>query len=132
MKKYFYPAFIRRVETGGFSVDFPDLPGCVSAGDTLEESVTMAKEALSLHLFGMVEDGDAIPEASDPSLIPHEEGAFVALVDGIPDMIRDVVRNRSVKKTLTIPNWLNEEAERHHINFSQALQESLKEKIGVL
>ena len=131
MHTYLYPAYFRRVPSGGYSVDFPDLPGCVSAGDTLEEALSMARQALSLHLYGMNEDEEAIPAASEPSDLPQEEGAFVSPVEGRPDMVRDEIRNRSVKKTLTIPYWLNEEAERDKINFSQVLQDALKERIGV-
>jgi len=130
MRTFLFPAYFRRTVSGGYSVDFPDLPGCVSAGDGLEEALTLAREALALHLFGMAEDGDPIPEASDPAALPAEAGAFVAPVEGRPDMVGDEIRNRSVKKTLTIPYWLNEAAERNHINFSQVLQEALKERVG--
>ena len=64
----------------------------------------MAREALSLHLFGMLEEDDEIPAASDPAALSPEEGAFMAPVEGRPDMVRDEIRNRSVKKTLTIPH----------------------------
>jgi predicted RNase H-like HicB family nuclease len=129
--KYLYPAFFRRLTSGGYSVDFPDLPGCISAGDTLAEALSMAREALSLHLFGMLEDGETLPVASDPSSVPPEQGAFISPVEGRPEMVRDEIKNRSVKKTLTIPYWLNEEAEKENINFSQVLQEALKERIEV-
>ncbi len=130
MKTYLYPAYFRRVESGGYSVDFPDLPGCVSAGDNLEEALAMAREALSLHLYGMAEDGQAIPASSDPTTIPAEQGTFVAPVEGRPEIVGDEIRNRSVKKTLTIPYWLNEAAEAQRVNFSQVLQEALRERIG--
>jgi predicted RNase H-like HicB family nuclease len=130
MQAYLYPAYFRRTVLGGYSVDFPDLPGCVSAGDNLAEALAMAREALSLHIFGMIEDDDEIPAASDPAAIPAEERAFVAPVEGRPDMVGDEIRNRSVKKTLTIPFWLNEAAEESNINFSQVLQDALKAKIG--
>lgn len=130
MKTYLYPAYFRRVESGGYSVDFPDLPGCVSAGDSLEEALAMAREALSLHLYGMAEDGDTIPAPSDPAAIPAEQGAFVAPVEGRPEMVGDEIRNRAVKKTLTIPYWLNEAAEAQRVNFSQVLQEALRERVG--
>lgn len=106
MKTFLLTAYFRRVDCGGCSVDFPDLPGCVSAGDS-------------------------IPSASDPATLSAETGAFIAPVEGLPDMVRDEIRNRSVKKTLTIPYWLNEEAEARHVNFPQVLQEALKERMGV-
>ncbi len=131
MKTYVFPAFFRRVGTGGFSIDFPDLPGCVSTGDTVEEAMTMARESLSLHLYGFVEDNEPIPAATDLLALKPERDAFLTLVEGRPDMVRDIIRNKAVKKTLTIPYWLNEEAERMHINFSQVLQEALNERLGV-
>ena len=131
MHAYLYPAYFRRVESGGYSVDFPDLPGCVSAGDTMEEALSMAREALSLHLYGMSEDGLPFPAATDPAALPTASGAFVAPVEGRPGMAADALRNRAGKKTLTIPNWLNEAAEREHVNFSQVLQAALKERLGV-
>ncbi|PKL07804.1 MAG: pilus assembly protein HicB [Spirochaetae bacterium HGW-Spirochaetae-7] len=131
MKIYLFPAFFRRTDSGTYSADFPDLPGCVSAGSTLEEIFAGSRESLSLHLYGMLEDGNAIPDACDPQGIVQEPGAFIALVEGHPDMIRDELRSRSVKKTLTIPAWINEEGERRRINFSQVLQEALRERLGV-
>jgi len=131
MKTHVYPAFFRRVPSGGFSIDFPDLPGCISAGNTVEEAMTMAREALSLHLYGLLEDKEAIPPASDLLQLTQEKAAFLTLVEGRPDMVGEIIRNKAVKKTLTIPYWMNEEAERLHINFSQVLQEAVREKIGM-
>ncbi len=112
-------------------MDFPDLPGCVSAGNTIEKAFIMASEGLSLHLFGMQEDGDSIPPPSDPAKVKAERGEFVSLIEARPDLVGDEIRNRSVQKTLTLPRWLNDEAERRRINFSQILQEALKKRIGV-
>lgn len=78
----------------------------------------------------MIEDGDTIPVSSDPAAIPVELGSFVAPVEGRPDMVGDEIRNRSVKKTLTIPYWLNEAAEAQRVNYSQVLKEALREPIG--
>lgn len=80
---YVYPAVLTREHVGGFTVEFPDLPGCLTCGDTLAETLTMAREAMSLHLYGMEEDGDQIPEPSDPAKIQHKLGAdqTLTLVD---------------------------------------------------
>ena len=130
MKTYLYPAYFRHTKNGGYSVDFPDLPGCVTAGDTLKESLSMAREALSLHLYGMIEDNDIIPEATGPEKLPAENGAFISVIEGRPDIAADEIKNRAVKKTLTIPHWLNVESERRGINFSQTLQKALREQLG--
>jgi predicted RNase H-like HicB family nuclease len=124
MKRILYPAVFRPTKTG-YSVDFPDLSGCVSAGANLDEALGMAQEALSLHLYGMQEDGDAIPAPGKPA------GIRVSLVETRPGLVRDELENRAVKKTLTLPKWLNDEAERRGINFSQVLQAAIRARIGV-
>jgi predicted RNase H-like HicB family nuclease len=131
MTTYLYPAYFHRDEGGLYGIEFPDLPGCFSAGDTLQEALAMAREALSLHLYGLSEDLESLPVPTAPEHVVPLDGAFVVPIEGRPDMARDEIRNRSVKKTLTIPNWLNEEAERNHINFSQVLQGALKARLGV-
>jgi predicted RNase H-like HicB family nuclease len=131
MKTYVYPAYFRKVDGGAYSIDFPDLPGCASAGSSLEDAMAMAREALSLHLFGLIEDSDPLPAPSDIAGIVCEPGSALALVEGRPDVVKAELRNRSVKKTLTIPYWINQEAERLHLNFSQILQEALRERLGV-
>lgn len=134
MAKYIFPAVFDPNENGGFTITFPDLPGCVTEGDDLEESVLMAAEAMALHLYGMERDGDAIPQPSRPADVSLEDtdpGAFVTLIQARTEPIRDELQNRAVKKTLTIPQWLNDEAEEAGLNFSQTLQFALKEKLGI-
>lgn len=89
----------------------------------------MARETLSLHLYGLIEDKTPIPQASVLTKIKPEKDAFLTLVEGRPGMIGEMIRNKAVKKTLTIPYWMNEEAERLHINFSQLLQDAVRERI---
>lgn len=78
-----YIAYLRKDRKSDFGVSFPDFPGCVTAGKTLDEARKLAVEALSLHIDGMMEDGDAIPEpsildalANDPAM----KGAVAFLV----------------------------------------------------
>lgn len=74
-----FPAVIDR-DSDGYSVSFPDLPGCVSGGDTLQQAARNAEEALSLHLLGTVEDGDTIPAPSDLDAVECEPGEALILV----------------------------------------------------
>ncbi|MFY9134709.1 MAG: type II toxin-antitoxin system HicB family antitoxin [Bacillota bacterium] len=131
MAKYIYPAVFDPNECGGYTITFPDLPGCVTEGDTLDDAIRMASEALALHLYGMERDGDEISSPSKPTSVHLPSDAFVTLVTARTEPIRDEIRNKSIKKTLTIPQWLNEEAEKEGINFSQVLQYALKEKLGL-
>ncbi|MBC7347230.1 MAG: type II toxin-antitoxin system HicB family antitoxin [Clostridia bacterium] len=127
---YVYPAVFTFGEDG-ISVEFPDLPGCFTCGSDVNEAVQMAKEALALHLYGLEEDGDPLPEPSPPNRIKAEANQAVMLVETWMPPLRSEIQNRAVKKTLTIPKWLNDLAERQKVNFSQVLQEALKRHLGV-
>lgn len=135
-RAYIYPAIFDPNENGGFTVTFPDLPGCITEGNNMDDTLAMAAEALALHLYGMERDGDQIPNPSKPAEVQlHDDadpGAFVTLVQARTKPIHDEMANRAVKKTLTIPQWLNDEAEKAGINFSQVLQFALKEKLGIV
>lgn len=132
MDRYIFPAVFEKGENKGYFVTFPDLPGCITEGDTIEEALRMAKEALELHLYGMEEDGDPIPAPTAPENIKTDtDGVFVSLVDAWMPLVRDEMQNKAIKKTLTLPKWLNDIAENNKINFSQMLQTALKEYLGV-
>lgn len=123
---YYYPAIFNYAEDG-ISVSFPDLPGCLTCAHDTDTAHSRAREALGLHLYGMERDGDPIPEPSGVNALTLEEGDIPVLIETYMPSIRARVKHTSVKKTLTIPAWLNAEAERAGINFSQVLQDSLKQ-----
>lgn len=127
---YVFPIIMEKCNDN-YSVYFPDLPGCVTSGDTVAQAIEMAKEALQFHLWGMEEDGEEIPAASEPENLELEQGEIICYVDVNMLPFRSKMDNRSIKKTLTIPWYLNKLAERKHINFSQVLQEALKQKLQI-
>ncbi|MGI6349360.1 MAG: hypothetical protein GX245_00525 [Eubacteriaceae bacterium] len=119
-----YPAIINK-ENDVFWMEFPDLPGCQTMGETIEETMKNAEEALGLFLASFVEDGQEIPEASAIEDIESKYSkSYVSA-----DVSKYIRKTKAVKKTLTIPEWMNEEAEKQHINFSKVLQEALAEKL---
>jgi predicted RNase H-like HicB family nuclease len=128
--RYVYPA-IFNYANDGISVDFPDLPGCLTCGDTTEEALIMAKEAMALHLYGMEQDGDPIPDPTDVRQVKTESNQIVVLIEAWMPSFRDRVENKAVKKTLTLPRWLNDLAEREKVNFSHILQTALKRHLGI-
>lgn len=128
---YIYPAIFEKSTQGKYGVSFPDLPGCVSMGNNLQHAHEMAKEALGLHLWGMERDGDNIPEPSPVDNIELEKGEVIGLIEVWMLPIRAELDNRSVKKTLTIPRYLNDIAEKKKVNFSQLLQSALKDHLGL-
>lgn len=127
---YIYPAVLTFADDG-ISVEVPDLPGCLTCGDTAEEAIAMAREALSLHLWGMETDSDPIPEPTSIAVLRLKSGQVPVLIDVWMPAIRDEMANKSVNKTLTLPKWLNDLAERRNVNFSQVLQTALKHYLGV-
>lgn len=127
---YIYPA-VFTPEEEGYSVVFVDLKSCYTQGDDLKDAYEMAQDVLSLTLYHLEESGAPIPTPSAVSALRPEEGAFVSLVSGDPMEYRRMHDNRAVKKTLTIPSWLNSMAEQAGVNFSQVLQEALKTNLGV-
>ena len=128
--RYIYPAFFY-FDPDGISIEFPDLPGCLPCANTQEEALANAREALGLHLYGMEQDGDELPASSATSTLHPADGGIVGLVGVFMPPIRDKATHRVVKKTLTIPAWLNQEAEQANVNFSQLLTNSLKEYLGL-
>ena len=129
MTKYVYPAILSPSEDGGFTVSFPDVSGCYTDGDTLAEAIENAKDALCLMLYDIEERGDALPVPTATKDIHSENNDIVSLVACDTLEYRKFFDKKAVKKTLTIPNWLNTMAERADINFSVTLQEALINKL---
>lgn len=133
MAKYLFPAIFTPEECGGYSVRVPDLKSCFTDGDDLLEAMQMAKDALCLMLYDLEQEGAVIPAASSVQDIQKEadEGEFVSLVGCDTIEYRRFFNNKAIKKTLSIPSWLNDMAERADINFSATLQEALKLKLNI-
>ena len=116
-------------EGKGYSVEFPDLPGCITQGDTLEQAIEMAEDAALGWLLISVEDGEELPKPTDIEKIKVTGKDFkTPLLLDLGAYTEKYGKKTSVKKTLTIPAWLNALAEKKKINFSQTLQEALIEK----
>jgi predicted RNase H-like HicB family nuclease len=122
--KYAYPAIFTK-EDNGYFVNFPDIHPCYTEGSTLEEAAIMAKDVLESRIEVALERGENLPVPSD---IEALRGDRVMLVIGDVENIKS--QTRYVKKTLSIPYWLNAAAEKEHINFSGVLQEALKERLA--
>lgn len=130
MKKLFYPALFHKAEEGGFWVSFPDLPECLTDGDDMTQAYEQAVDALGLAITSRKSENEPIPHPSAPDHIAIDEDAFLVVVEFDLDAYRKKTNSRAVKKTLSIPEWLNEEAISMGINFSQVLQEALINKIN--
>ena len=130
MAKYCYPA-VFTPEDGGYSVDFPDLEGCYTCADSLPEALEMAQDVLSMTLTLLEDERKPIPAPSSVEEPRHEPGEFVNLILADTAAYRKKTSNQAVKKTLSIPQWLNTAAEAANVNFSQTLQDALTAKLGL-
>ena len=126
MAKYVYPAIFSKEDDGKYSVVFPDIENCYTGGDDMTDALEMAEDVLCLTLYDMEKEGKTIPAPSDSKAIETDKNSIVTLLRCDTEFYRRFYENKSVKKTLTIPMWLNERAERANINFSGILQEALK------
>lgn len=129
MAKYVFPAVFTKEKSGLFAVDFPDIEGCYTSGESLADALKMAEDALCLMLYDMEENGENIPQPSSIAALQKNPDDVVSLVACDTLDYRKFFDKKAVKKTLTIPNWLNVMAEREGVNFSATLQDALIEKL---
>ena len=135
-----YPAIFYEEKEGGYSVIFPDLNHLATCGDTLNEAMAMAVDCLAGYIYSEELDGNTVPAPTpmDKIDIHCEDDADSDYVKAFVNMVSVDVKEytrthftKSVKKTLTIPKWLNDEAERRKINFSKVLRTALLNEIKV-
>ena len=125
MSSYVYPALFHHNDNdGSYTVTFPDLPGCITEGKSLDEALYMAQSAMSLWLEYSIDHQEDIPAPSDLAAVPVESGDFV-------NLIRSEIRDgRAVKRTVSLPKWMDERASEMGLSLSRVLQDALKNRIG--
>ena len=125
--KLIYPAIFKPFSdgSGGYLVEFPDLPGCVTEGKNLEDAYEMAIDAASGWVLGELEDGEQIPKASEYKDVVADNSYMVNMMLLDIDSYNEKYGEKAVRKNLTIPAWLNSFAEKNNINFSKLLQDTL-------
>lgn len=128
--RYVYPVIFDYADDG-ISIEFPDLPGCLPCAQTTEDAIKNAREAMALHLYGNEQDGDLIPDATPINQLHAGKKQVVVLVEAWMQPFRDEMEQRAIKKTLTIPKWLDDLAKERNVNFSRLLQDALKQYLGV-
>lgn len=129
MAKYIYPAIFTPEERDKYSICFPDLSGCYTCGDNLADGMEMAQDALALMLTHLEDEKREIPTPSAINSLSVENNAFVTYISCDTTVYRRLMNNTAVKKTLSIPSWLNDSAIAAGINFSQVLQDALMQQL---
>ena len=129
--KYVYPVCIYPGDVSGYTVIVPDLPGCVTEGETLADALEQATDAASGWVLDELEEGRKAPDASKPEQVKADEyeNGFVSVVMLDIDAYAEKYGSKAVRKNCTIPAWLNTAAENAHLNFSQILQNALQKEL---
>ena len=131
MKKYVYPAIFTPEEKGMYSVNFPDLDGCFTSGEDLADAIFMAEDVLAYSLYDLERDNLPIPDPSGITDFTLSNGQFVNLIACDTLEYQKMHNNRAVKKTLSIPEWMNEVATSAGANFSQLLQDAIRREYNL-
>ena len=122
--KYIYPAVIH-IDSDGLWAEFPDLPGCQTFADNLEELLQNCQEAMECHIAEAVEHGDKLAAPTSIAALPHQENEYATLISVNANL---APKSQTVKKSITIPAWMDKKGKILGINFSQTLQEALLAK----
>lgn len=125
MAEYVYPAIFHRNEDASFSITYPDLPGCISEGKSLGNAMYMAQSALTQWIEYLTGKKQSIPLATDLHSIETADEEFVSLIRA------DVKDSRAVKRTVSIPKWMDDKVIESGLSLSRVLQDALKERLHV-
>lgn len=123
---YVYPAIFYTESDGRYSVIFPDLNDLATYGNTLADAYAMAQEACGMYLFNALKDGENLPAATPLNqVVPDDGAALVNLIGVNLDAVARAYDDKAVKKTLSIPAWLNTACDELGINYSKVLRDAL-------
>jgi len=122
--EYIYPAVFHKNSDESYTVEYPDLPGCISEGKTLGNAMHMAQSALSQWVGYLAENNLEIPNASSAEKIKHSKGELVNLI------CTEVKKSKAVKRTVSIPKWMDEKVTQSGISLSRVLQDALTERLA--
>lgn len=131
MRKVSYFAVFEENQDGAFGVFFPDIPGCISFGETLEEAQENVKQALELHVYGLEKSGEELPASSEKLDIEDVKNCIVIPISIYPDLVKNEMDNRRVRTNITIPSWLKDIAEENKVNYSRVLEVALMEYLEI-
>lgn len=125
MAEYVYPAIFHPNNDGSYTITYPDLPGCISEGKSLGNAIYMAQAALTQWIEYLTDKKQFIPSASDLKTIDLSREEFVSLIRA------DVKDGRAVKRTVSIPKWMDDKVTETGLSLSRVLQDALKERLNV-
>jgi predicted RNase H-like HicB family nuclease len=131
--KYCYPAILRYTETNNVEVRFPDIEDCFCCGTglTTEDIFNMARKVLGFRLYELEQLRLPLPTPSDVNSVRKDVGVVLVLIECYMPKVREAIENKTIKTTVTMPQWLKTLASENNLNFSQLLQDAIKEKLNL-
>jgi len=132
MAKYAYPAIFEKEQEGGYTIYFPDVEGCYTQAEDLVEGIENAGDALCLMLYELEKEGKRIPKATNIKDVKTNSEDVVTLIACDTQFYKNYFKSKSVKVNTTIPLWLKEAGEKKNANFSQILQNGVKEYLRLI
>lgn len=126
MAEYVFPAVFHPNTDGTFTITFPDLPGCISEGKSLGNAMSMAQDALAQWVEYLQSEKQTVPVASAPQSVTTAGEEFVTLIRA------DVRSNRAVRRTVSIPQWMDEQVSAAGLSLSRVLQDALKDRLDAV
>ena len=121
---YVYPALFHKNNNGSYTVFFPDLPGCITEGKSKSEALSMAQDALTQWIGFLIDEKMVLPPASEPETIITNEGEFISLV------LAEIKDSKAVRRTVSIPKWMDDKAMDVGLSLSKVLQEALSSRLA--
>lgn len=125
MAEYVYPAIFHSNEDGSFTITYPDLPGCISEGKNLANAMYMAQTALAQWIEYLTDKKQSLPSPTNFKCLKTTELEFVNLIRA------DIKDRRAVKRTVSIPKWMDDMVSEAGLSLSRVLQEALRDKLNV-
>jgi predicted RNase H-like HicB family nuclease len=122
--EYVYPALFHKNDDGSYTITYPNLPGCISEGKSLENALLMAQSALTQWIEYLTDKKQDIPKASETGKIKTKKGEFLNLIRA------DIKDGRAVKRTVSIPKWMDDKVVKTGLSLSRVLQDALNEKLA--
>jgi predicted RNase H-like HicB family nuclease len=127
---YVYPVIFSREDDGSLCVYAPDIPGCVTEARDYADGVAKIREGICGMLYAMERGGLTVPEPSAPGGVSLDPGDVIALVDAPLEDYKRRVGNRAVRRTISIPEWMDDLASRSGISLSQITQDALRKTLN--
>lgn len=121
--EYVYPAIFRANDDGSYSITYPDLPGCISEGKSLANAMFMAQSALTQWIEYLADKKEALPKASYVKDVNTDDGEFATLIRA------DAKDGRAVKRTVSIPKWMDDKVSETGLSLSRVLQDALSQRL---